>query len=251
MELQKILGEFDSISLEEMDSVKLLNRMDTKFTFRVEFLPDILSQLKNDYRVLDVNGIKLNKYETLYFDTEDLNLYLNHHNHRLNRFKIRYRRYADSDLKFMELKFKNNKGRSIKERIKLKEFTENIPSRLYDQCKSITSNLPQLNLKPVLWVYYTRITFVNKHLPERLTIDCGLKFSNHNIEKEFSQIVIAEVKQWKAKSSPFVSIMKRDKIKNSSVSKYCLGITSLFEHIKKNNFKRKIHELNKLCHENN
>ena len=43
-----------------------------------------------------------------------------HQNKKLNRYKIRQREYLISDISFFEIKFKSNKGRTIKKRIKTK-----------------------------------------------------------------------------------------------------------------------------------
>ena len=52
-----------------MDNVKLQDRIDTKFMYREDILPVILEKMKDNYFVLDINGLKYNHYETLYFDT--------------------------------------------------------------------------------------------------------------------------------------------------------------------------------------
>ena len=38
------IGKFSTISLEEMDKVQLMNRLDTKYIFHVERLSDILKK---------------------------------------------------------------------------------------------------------------------------------------------------------------------------------------------------------------
>ena len=40
--IQQELEEFDKIHLEEMDRVQLMNRVDTKFTFSVQTLIELL-----------------------------------------------------------------------------------------------------------------------------------------------------------------------------------------------------------------
>jgi len=81
-----------------------------------------LEDLRAYYRILDINGVRQNQYDSIYFDTPDLDLYHLHHNDRKNRFKIRYRKYVDSNLSFFELKMKNNKYRTIKKRFKTKDI---------------------------------------------------------------------------------------------------------------------------------
>src|SRR5262245_39433091 len=111
LDLTTILNSFDPISLPEMENVKLMDRLDAKFTFRVDQLGAILQEIRPHYRLLEVGGIRANRYETVYFDTENLLLYSKHHAGKFTRYKIRFRKYVDSGLCFFEIKAKNNKGR--------------------------------------------------------------------------------------------------------------------------------------------
>ena len=72
---KNILLNFDPISLKEMDGVALMNRTDVKFVFSKEKLPQFLEQLMEHYYVLDVNGNRISRYESLYFDTQKFDLY--------------------------------------------------------------------------------------------------------------------------------------------------------------------------------
>ncbi|PIP53723.1 MAG: transporter [Bacteroidetes bacterium CG23_combo_of_CG06-09_8_20_14_all_32_9] len=243
--ISNILNCFEPITLNEMDSVKLLNRVDTKFIYNEDKLIALLTALKENYRVLEINGKRLCRYENLYFDSSDFKLYLQHHNGKLNRYKVRYRRYADSNLNFFEIKFKNNKQRTIKSRVKRKQISNEIQGKSE---KLLTEKTPLQSdmLKPVIWVYYNRITLVNKFLPERVTIDSNIRFKSDFTEKDFPGLIIAEVKQDKLQNSQAVSLMKQHHIQNVSISKYCLGVLSLNSSVKKNNFKPKLVQLKKI-----
>jgi hypothetical protein len=243
------LSHFDSITLEEMDDVKLLDRLDTKFTFRMEKLPLLLEEMKDDYRILEINGLRISRYETRYFDTKDFRLYLHHHNGKLNRYKIRFRKYVDSNITFFEIKLKNSKGRMIKKRIQVPDIVDTIQGPAEELLLNKTQ-FPSVIFKPALNVFYSRMTFVNRHSNERLTIDTGLNYSGFSKTKSFPLLVIAETKQAKTTSSPFISLMHRHHIRELSVSKYCLGISNLVDGIKKNNFKFKITQINKTDHDN-
>lgn len=246
-EIMKSLGHIDPISLDEMESVKLMNRTDTKFVFRAEQLPGILEKIGKDYRVLEVNGVRPNRYETLYYDTPDFRLFRLHQNGKANRYKIRYRKYVESDLNFFEIKFKSNKGRTIKERIKRKEIENTITEKSKEFLEEKTPLLAG-NLEPKVWVYYTRITLVSKTEPERLTIDLDLGFKFEGREKWYNNLVIAELKQSRTGASPFMRVMKELRIKEGSMSKYCLGVSMIYDHVKKNTFKPKILSLNKIAY---
>lgn len=231
-----ILNDFSPITLKEMDSVKLMDRTDTKFVFKKDQLSEYLEQLKNDYKILDVNGNRISRYESLYFDTKGFELYHSHQRGKLNRYKIRFRKYIESELNFFEVKFKNNKGRTIKDRVKQKEIDGFIKDAA-EELLLLKTPLKTNSLEAKIWVNYSRITLVNKNSPERVTIDVDLTFKNNEQSKTINNLVIAEVKQEKVLSSAFIRVMKKHHIREGSISKYCYGVITLFDNIKHNNFK--------------
>ena len=243
-----ILQKFEPITLKEMDSVKLMDRTDTKFTFNHIQFEIILGNILEHYRVLEVDGKRISRYKTLYFDTNKYMLYTKHHNGELNRYKIRHRSYVESNIGFLEVKFKNNKGRTVKNRIKKLE----VPTIWEGDTKIFLNKMlpfePQ-TLVPVIWVNYSRLTLVNKTSAERLTIDLDLEFIKDTVTKKLNNLVIAEVKQEKRKASPFLKIMRKYHIREGSISKYCLGIALTCNDVKKNNFKEKILNLKHIIYD--
>ncbi len=229
-----------------MDNVKLLDRVDTKFMFRADFIDAIFRRMKDDYYVLEISGKRYSHYETLYFDTDGFKLYMLHHAGKLNRYKFRSRRYVESNLCFFEVKFKNSKGRTIKERIKRSDIVKEISEQSEELVRS-ASHVDPCQLRAKLWVNYQRITFVNKHSQERLTLDTQLHFVDDNGKVGYEGIAIAEVKQGSGRDkSAFIDLMKQYRIKEKSISKYCLGVISLHPEIKHNRFKPTLLYLNKL-----
>ena len=107
-DFSSILSRFESISLEEMDSVKLMERTDTKYVFPITSLPEILEGMISQYRLLEINNVRVQRYESLYYDTKDFLLYRKHLVGKPDRYKIRFRRYIDSQgLTFLEVKHLN------------------------------------------------------------------------------------------------------------------------------------------------
>ena len=109
-----------------MDSVKLMNRIDTKFVFEIELLKKALQEIKEYYYILEIKGLRMSAYRSLYFDTDEFKFYYEHHNGKTNRNKVRYREYLESGLCFLEVKHKNNKGKTIKKRIKVDKISQQI-----------------------------------------------------------------------------------------------------------------------------
>jgi hypothetical protein len=231
-----------------MEEVKLLNRVDSKFVFRAGELPLLLGQMQPDYFVLEIDGVRLQHYDTLYFDTPDHRLYLNHHNKRANRFKVRSRRYSESGVAYFEIKFKTNKGRTNKIRNKQKGLREEIAGKQAELLREGTGMEPG-TLQPALQIFFSRITLANRALTERVTIDTGLTFRNENGEHAYPGVVVAELKQDRNAASPLSALLHRHHIRPCRMSKYCIGLASVEPGLRQNNFKRKLRNLNKLNHD--
>ncbi len=244
--LPESLNTIESISLVEMNEVKLLDRVDTKFTFHLDKLNEILSIISEDYKILTINNLRFARYETRYFDTPGYEMYIKHHNGKLNRNKVRFRTYIDTNIHYFEVKFKTNKGRTIKSRVKRNMNDFNITDKAKILLESKTQYHPE-ELQEAIRIYYNRITLVNKNMTERLTIDFELRYELNGLVKEFPNLVIAELKQDKSTKSPFALLMNQLKIQDISMSKYCLGVANLAEKVKRNNFKSKISYVDKLC----
>jgi len=241
-----LLHEFKSISLVEMERVKLMNRTDTKFALSQKSLLLTLSELKNKYDCLEILGSKTPHYESLYFDDENFNFFHDHHKGKVNRFKVRIRKYVESNLLYLEVKHKF-KGRTDKKRIPSSDF-----SSVFDenQIQFLNKELNENKiLKPTIWNSFQRITLVHKTLNERLTFDFNINFHHQNKEKNFANLVIAELKQEKLnRNSPFYILMKNQLIRPYRLSKYCLGSMEILgeNQLKFNRFKKKLLHLKKI-----
>jgi len=243
--LPQIITNFSPISLDEMDDVKLMSRTDTKFAFQANKMPLLLQKLLPFYRVLAIDGKLIHDYKSLYFDTADRKFYLDHHNGRVNRNKIRFREYVGSGLTFLEIKLKNNKGKTIKKRMKVDAISKELSEKQQNYINKIIGQPMEVSAKQ--WINFSRITFVHKTQKERLTMDVNLTFENENEKGDMKHIVIAEVKQERmSRSSDFMRIAKEMHILPIRISKYCLTTLALNPELKKNRFKEKVLFINKL-----
>lgn len=243
LEINQILHSFEAIDLEAISDARLMDRIDTKFAFKRSDLAMILNQLQDSFYVLEINDKRIGAYQSLYFDSEGFQFYHDHHNAKIHRFKVRFRKYVDSELYFLEVKEKI-KGRVSKKRIQVTRFEEELTSDEKDFVNTVIGS--QKELKPQLWNSYNRITLVSKDKKDRLTLDLDLSFSWEEEEKKFDDIIIAELKQENLnRSSPFFKLMRRLGIRPYRLSKYCIGTIELHakQEIKYNRFKRKLLKL--------
>ena len=260
-DIEHIIRSFEPIGLAQMESVKLMNRIDTKFAVPMSVLPAILEAAQADYYAQEIDGKRIATYDTMYYDTDSLDMYVRHHDRQLVRQKIRVRQYVDSHLTFLEIKRKNNKGRTKKKRIIVPGFdiTADTPSvlkhkRREDEAVTVQSFIDSKSryewseISPHLWTKFHRITLVNKAMTERLTIDMDLVWENvvSNEVMTYPELVIIELKRDGNVPSHMTDIMLTHRIKPLKISKYCIGTALTTPGIKKNRFKNKIRSIEKL-----
>lgn len=256
IDIQPYLESFEPISLSKMESVKLMNRIDTKYVVPLSVLPHILSKAVDDYFIQEIDGVRLFTYDTMYYDTDDLDMYIRHHDRQLVRQKIRVREYVDSDLCFLEIKKKNNKGRTKKKRITIPRATNLTGDIIGHGKKDYTiaqfveakSRYRWDQIAPKLRTRFHRITLVNRAMTERLTIDIDLSWENQTTENIVSLplMVIIELKRDGQVPSPMLHIMLEERIRPLKVSKYCIGTALTSPSVKQNRFKAKIRKIHKI-----
>jgi hypothetical protein len=241
---EQILTSISPITLREMDSVSLLDRTDVKYAISAQLLPSLLRQISDDYRVLEIESRRMSSYRTLYFDTPDLQCYLQHHNGKRNRQKFRIRQYNTTGACFLEVKAKNNKGRTHKQRIAIDGIEQALSGHSQAFIESVVGSSPPL--APRLWSTFSRITLVAKDQPERATIDLDLSFEFGEGQQKFPDIAIVEVKQERdVRHSIIREALSSLHVRPLRVSKYCLGMILLNPTLKANRFKQKLRAISR------
>jgi hypothetical protein len=234
--LQPCLAALRPLSLAELGQGNLQDRIDTKFLVSVLDVPSVLEALAGDYRVLEINGVRLHGYQTLYFDTPDFALYRAQHSGRPDRYKVRSRRYVETRQSFLEVKHKDHRSRTIKNRV----ATGTMLTDLDDEAAAfVRGHLPfDCRLEPKLWNRFSRITLAHVFEPERLTFDLDLSFGSERLTAHFPGVVVAELKQDTLnRGSAFLREVRRRGIHATGFSKYCIGAAVLNDSLKHNRFK--------------
>ncbi len=243
--IEHILNGFNAVSLEELDRVKLQNRIDSKFIMSEAELALVLEGIRNEQFVLEIENKRLFEYKTIYFDTPDFQFFKDHHNGCINRVKVRCREYVDSHLCFYEIKRKLYGTRTDKQRKIIAELFNEVPDAEYDLIE-----YKRLQNKPIekkLTNSFKRITLTNTDFTERITIDLGIQFSNGKLSMPLEDVVVIEVKQGKSNHfSNTIQVLKSLGIRPSSFSKYAIGVSLLYPEIKHNNFNPILRSINKL-----
>lgn len=244
--LTDILSTFAPISLEQMSEVKLMNRIDRKFVTTTDRLYQLLQMARQDYYIQEIDGERNPEYDTTYFDTVAFDMYNQHQWNHANRQKIRFRTYCISGLQFMEVKTKNNHGRTKKKRMEVSDM--NVCESEKRTFLSKHLNYQADTLQPVLNNHFHRITLVNKAKTERLTIDSALCF--HNLvsgqDKDMGNLVIIELKRDGLCYSPVLEMLHQLHIHPHGFSKYCMGSALTNTQLPIHRFKSNLIEINKI-----
>ena len=246
--INELLEHLEPITLEQMSGIKLMNRTDTKFVTNKHKLAQLLELAQGKYYAQFNEGSKIADYMTTYWDTDNYHFYLEHHNGRAPRQKVRVRTYMDSQVTFLEVKTKNNHGRTKKKRIVVpnQEIAE-----VAGQADEFINPLVHRHLgdiHPTVQNRFHRITLVNYGKTERLTIDFDVHFRNFETanEAETGDLVIIELKRDGNVYSPVLEILRQLRIKPSGFSKYCIGSVMTNQGLKHNMFKEKLVRIGKL-----
>ena len=245
--MEAILANFDKISLDEMSGIRLMNRIDTKFVTTMPVLRTLLEMAMDDYMAQEIDGQRNMRYNTTYYDTLDYDMYYQHQHGHAGRQKLRFRTYVSSNLQFMEVKTKNNRGRTKKKRMEVTDMGLDDEVKLEFLAKHLRYE-PE-TLMPAIQNEFDRITLVNKARTERLTIDTNLQF--HNLvtgkKQHMAPLVIVELKRDGLCYSPVLEMLRQLRVFPHGFSKYCMGSALTNHHLHVNRFKPKLIDIKKIA----
>jgi hypothetical protein len=251
-EVKNILDSFNSIRLEEMDNVRLMDRIDTKYLLPANRIPDLLKMMQPGYRVLEINKFRVSSYTTIYLDTPDFTFFRQHVTGRTGRIKVRFRSYHSTGITFLEIKKKTKKNRTVKWRIE-NSFSGNCCDE--SAVEFINRHVPVNNevLNPVLTNSFKRITLVGFNIPERVTIDMDLVYALPGGKTAGLPLVaIVELKsEGFAARTHFSRMIKQLSVYPTAFSKYCIGNALLYDLPLTNILKPKLLLLNRIENEYN
>lgn len=243
-----LVESLPSITLEEMSSIRLMNRTDEKYLTNRSTLKKLLELAQGSYYSQEVKGKRISPYRTTYWDTDQHLMYRLHQCGHSPRMKVRVRTYIDTETTFLEVKQKNNHGKTLKKRVEVNDAstpeTEKSNRFLNDRI-----GLCFEDIHPALQNRFDRITLVNNEMTERLTIDFNLQFHNMETAEEASMrnLVVVELKRDGRNASPVHAMLRELRVKPSGFSKYCIGSYLTNQKLPGNNIKPKMVQINRLA----
>lgn len=247
-QIKQVLEAFDKVDLDGLERVKLLKRNDSKYVVPIEAVPALLQKVSQDYLVLTIGDRNSFAYETLYFDTDDFQLYRLHHNSKPVRHKVRFRTYLDSGLTYLEVKTRTRLGRTEKKRLKRQALEADLSSEALQFVDKHVPGIAHSPLRRKTRTRFERITLAHRHLPERVTIDLGIRFGypNDGENTVIPFIALIEVKQQGRWRSAMTEVLRSHRAVMGAFSKYCIGSAILYTDLKYNRFKPQLTVINRI-----
>lgn len=221
------LDQFTGIDLDELQLVaSLQSRVDRKYLVPADRSTELLRSLSGEVAVLRIDDSTAFRYDTIYFDTPDLDSYLGTAHGRRNRFKVRIRTYADSGLCMLEVKRKSGRGETVKLRLPhpLEARSTLTPAAASFVDESLGRTGLAARLQPVLSTTFVRSTLLDRSDGSRATIDRDIRLCvpggeavllrRQAIVETKSIGAATEVDRW----------LWRSGCRPSSFSKFCVGM---------------------------
>jgi len=178
--VEAAIEEFETVTLEELDQRSAMRRrVDTKYVVPLERLPGLLSELSDSYDALEIDGHRLFRYESVYFDTPDLRCFRDHVTGRRPRFKARSRLYRETDACFFEVKVRLEE-QMVKRQCPYAKSEHGTISEaamrfLAEALREVAREAPPDDLAPSLSTRYERLTIGAREGGERATIDLAVE----------------------------------------------------------------------------
>jgi hypothetical protein len=223
---------FDPISLPEMEShARLQARVDRKYIVHIETVERLLGLLGDDYLALEIDGERLQQYDSVYFDTPGLLGYRHHLQGRRKRFKCRTRLYGGTAC-FFDLKMKGKRGETVKRRLALPptahgELTADASAFLKRELLQEYGSAPPAELLPTLHNSFARLSLTHARREERLTLDFGLVLGRVGSDESYRMRpdhVLIEAKSPTGLGTVDRILPGFGARPLSMCSKYCLGV---------------------------
>lgn len=233
------------VGLEALNAeAALQTRVDRKYVVPTALVRQLLATFSStEVKVLEMDGARSFAYDSVYFDTADLDSYLLAAHGRRRRYKIRTRTYVDSAVSFLEVKTEGAREATVKERI---------PYRLEDRARltaegmdyvretlaAAVGSVPDGALEPVIETRYHRTTLYLPESGSRATIDTDVTWQRPSHGPlVLDDAVILETKSGST-AGPLDRHLWAHGVRPSRISKFATGMAALRPDLPANRWNR-------------
>ncbi|MEL6892457.1 MAG: polyphosphate polymerase domain-containing protein [Actinomycetota bacterium] len=172
------IAAYAPVTLADLDATAALQkRRDRKYVLAPDSGATLLDHLARlgSRRVLEIDGRRSFRYESLYFDTDDLAFYRAAVQRRRHRAKVRIRRYVDTGAVFLEVKLRDRRGMQQKYRMGIDEVATRLDVDMRRFVDQLVGEVGLARtLRPTAITRYRRVTLLHDSTATRATFDTGL-----------------------------------------------------------------------------
>ena len=224
---------FDTLGLADLTAgAELLTRVDRKYVLSPDQAAALLDGLDARTLVLAIDGRRRFQYESVYFDTPDLLSYRQSALRRRRRSKVRTRSYLDTGGAFLEVKTRDSRGTTVKDRTPYDPSDRDrlTPAALgfIDQTLAARGHaaLAAAELTPTLVTRYRRLTLLPPESGVRVTVDTDLVWNYRRNALAVPGLVILETKSG-SRPCDVDRLLWRAGHRPAAISKYGTGLAAL------------------------
>jgi hypothetical protein len=232
------------ISLEQLNAeAALQTRVDRKYVIPVATARQVLATFGGQARVLEMGGLRSFTYDSVYFDTPQLDSYMLAARGRRRRYKIRTRTYTDTGTSFLEVKTEGIRAATVKERIPYdtadrSRITAEGLEYINETLAAAVGDVPASALGPVLETRYRRTTLYLPGSGSRATIDSDVTWQARDGQPwVLTGDVVLETKSGSA-AGPLDRHLWQHGVRPSRISKFATGMAALHPHLPANRWHR-------------
>lgn len=239
--LATAVAELQPVGLSTvLEQADLQTRTERKYLVPPWALEALVDGLRDDFQALETAGLRVFRYESVYFDTPGLTSYRAAAHGRRRRFKVRTRTYLDSGLCVLEVKTRGGRDETVKDRMPYRPDRRDRLDRAATDF--VLSRVPLVDgadaLEQTLVTTYSRVTLVDLAAGARVTCDVDLVLSDPTGESaRLDDRVLVETKS-PGSAGPADRILWRLGLRPVAISKYCVGLAALHPGLPANRWHR-------------
>lgn len=230
-----VVGSVAPIPLADViEAAALQTRVDRKYLLPPDAFAALVDGLSGTCRVLEIDGLRDFRYESVYFDTAALDSYLGAARGRRRKFKVRTRSYLDSGGTVLEVKTEGGREETVKDRLDYSVAHRDSLTLEGAAFVDARIDLPATELAAVLTTTYNRATLVDADAGFRMTCDADLRLVDPaGTEVTMADHVLVETKSLRGTS--FADrLLWRLGHRPVPISKYCVGMAAVHPHLPAN-----------------
>jgi hypothetical protein len=235
-----VIESLASVSLDDVvGAAPLLTRVDHKYVVPSHAVGELVERL--GLPVLEIDGRRSFRYESVYFDTPEWGTFLDAAHGRRKRVKVRTRTYVDAGTCKLEIKSKGYRERTTKVRLDYDPYHRMVlNASAHSFLADRATTLPPGRLSAALTTTYRRATLADLAAGSRVTIDTDLMCTDpHGARVGTPGFAIVETKSATG-SCPSDRLLWRAGYRPEPISKFALGAAGLHPELPHNKWRRPI-----------